>query len=106
MDSKIVVITCMEDSKAARSLAEKLHGKGKRTGEIILLTEQEYTVLTKKTTYIQLQQSESLQEDKVKFLSKTINDEYIRITYNVDDITIRIPTVYKSKNVFLFYTDE
>ena len=52
MDSKVVVITCMEDSVAARSLAEKLAGK--KHGAIIILTEAEYTVLTKKTTYIKL----------------------------------------------------
>ena len=58
MDSKIVVITCMEDSRAARTLANKLAGKGKRNGEIVLLTKEEYQVLTKKTTYIHLHSNE------------------------------------------------
>ena len=45
-------------------------------------------------------------KDKVKFHERNINDQFIRLTYGVDDITIRIPTKYKDRNIFLCYTDE
>ena len=31
---------------------------------------------------------------------------FAEITHNLDDITIRIPTRFRDKNVFLFYSDE
>ena len=58
MSPKISVITCMEESKAARSLAKKLADKNTEHGSIILLTEEEYKVLTLKTTYIRLEARE------------------------------------------------
>lgn len=109
----------MEDSIEARSLAKKLEGRGKEDGAIVLLSKEEYMVLTRKTTYIELKQPNLLWKDKVNIHDnlckakpgsyankKSIKDEYIRISGNSDDITIRIPTKYKDRNVFLLYTDE